>query len=99
MSANIGLGVGNNEKPPQEAPRGKIVVLNGFPGTGKFTILKRVKELLGHRARLLDNHLLIDPVVAVKPAEATSTMSFVVQFGRLFSRRYEHSHKRVTLFS
>ncbi|KAL2759266.1 hypothetical protein ACRALDRAFT_1047349 [Sodiomyces alcalophilus JCM 7366] len=47
---------------------GRIVVLNGFPGTGKFTILKQAKELLpADKTCLLDNHLLIDPVVAVIP--------------------------------
>ncbi|KAL7907062.1 hypothetical protein GGI35DRAFT_457593 [Trichoderma velutinum] len=47
---------------------GKVVVLNGFPGIGKFTILKRVKELLpAGTTCFLDNHLLIDPVVAVIP--------------------------------
>ncbi|RTE76908.1 hypothetical protein BHE90_008639 [Fusarium euwallaceae] len=52
--------------PSQPSPPGKIVVLNGFPGTGKLTILKKVNELLPvETACLLDNHLLIDPVVAV----------------------------------
>ncbi|KAF5659956.1 chloramphenicol phosphotransferase [Fusarium heterosporum] len=47
---------------------GKIVVLNGFPGTGKLTILKHFKKLLPvDTTCLLDNHLLIDPVVAVIP--------------------------------
>ncbi|KAG8666370.1 hypothetical protein FPOAC2_11480 [Fusarium poae] len=48
---------------------GKIVVLNGFPGTGKFTILKQLqKHFPGDGSTcLLDNHLLIDPVVAVIP--------------------------------
>lgn len=47
---------------------GKVVVLNGFPGVGKFTILKHVKELLpADTTCFLDNHLLIDPVVAVIP--------------------------------
>ncbi|GAM88874.1 hypothetical protein ANO11243_069080 [Dothideomycetidae sp. 11243] len=48
-------------------PQGKIVVLNWFPGTGKYTILRRVKELLSVHAYLLDNHLLIDPVFALIP--------------------------------
>jgi hypothetical protein len=47
---------------------GRIVVLNGFPGSGKFTILKQVKKLLPFvNTSLLDNHLLIDPVVALVP--------------------------------
>ncbi|RGP79496.1 chloramphenicol phosphotransferase [Fusarium longipes] len=47
---------------------GKIVVLNGFPGTGKLTILKRLQMYLpSDTTCLLDNHLLIDPVAAVIP--------------------------------
>ncbi|KAJ5551529.1 hypothetical protein N7461_006227 [Penicillium sp. DV-2018c] len=47
---------------------GRIVVLNGFPGTGKLTILKQAKRLLpADTTILLDNHLLIDPVMAVIP--------------------------------
>ncbi|KEP52842.1 chloramphenicol phosphotransferase-like protein [Rhizoctonia solani 123E] len=54
--------------PYQQSSEGKIVILNGFPGTGKFTILKRVKELLPpNKSCLLDNHLLIDPVQAIYP--------------------------------
>ncbi|KAL4073533.1 hypothetical protein J3A83DRAFT_4092155 [Scleroderma citrinum] len=54
--------------PYQQSSGGKIVVLNGFPGAGKFTILKHVRELLpANNTRLLDNHLLIDPVQAIYP--------------------------------
>ncbi|EUC63023.1 chloramphenicol phosphotransferase-like protein [Rhizoctonia solani AG-3 Rhs1AP] len=54
--------------PYQQSSEGKIVILNGFPGTGKFTILKRVKELLPpNKSCLLDNHLPIDPVQAIYP--------------------------------
>ncbi|RSL65848.1 hypothetical protein CEP54_004055 [Fusarium duplospermum] len=56
---------------PQQGPQGKIVVLNGFPGTGKLTILKKVNELLPIETTcLLDNHLLIDPVEAVIPGRS-----------------------------
>ena len=48
--------------------RGRIVVLNGFPGAGKLTILEHVKELLpANNTRLVDNHTLIDPAQAVLP--------------------------------
>lgn len=57
--------------PSQQVPQGKIVVLNGFPGTGKLTILNKVAELLPvDTTCLLDNHLLIDPVVAVIPGRS-----------------------------
>ncbi|KAJ7503582.1 hypothetical protein B0H11DRAFT_1983513 [Mycena galericulata] len=47
---------------------GMVVILNGFPGTGKLTILKQLQALLPpDRTRLLDNHLLIDPAQALIP--------------------------------
>ncbi|KAF5004207.1 hypothetical protein FDECE_9289 [Fusarium decemcellulare] len=55
-------------EPIEQVAGGRIVVLNGFPGSGKFTILNQVKELLPAKTTcLLDNHLLIDPVAAVIP--------------------------------
>ncbi|GKU18365.1 unnamed protein product [Fusarium langsethiae] len=53
----------------ESSSSGKIVVLNGFPGTGKFTILKRLQKHLPDDGStcLLDNHLLIDPVATVIP--------------------------------
>lgn len=57
--------------PSQQALQGKIIVLNGFPGSGKLTILKEIKELLPTETTCLpDNHLLIDPVVAVIPGRS-----------------------------
>lgn len=56
---------------PATPTRGKVVVLNGFPGTGKLTILQQAKALLPENiACLLDNHLLIDPVEAVVPGRS-----------------------------
>ncbi|PVH91211.1 hypothetical protein DM02DRAFT_577231 [Periconia macrospinosa] len=58
---------------PSLQPRstGKLLILNGFPGTGKLTILRKVKECLPTAStRLLDNHLLIDPVEAVIPGRS-----------------------------
>ncbi|TLD20743.1 hypothetical protein PspLS_08578 [Pyricularia sp. CBS 133598] len=52
----------------QRPTGGRIVVLNGFPATGKLTILKEAKKLLpGTTTCLVDNHLLIDPVAAIIP--------------------------------
>ena len=44
-------------------------MLNGFPGTGKHTILKQIQSLLpdDKSIRLADNHLLIDPTAALYP--------------------------------
>lgn len=55
----------------QEHPNGRVVVLNGLPGAGKYTILKKVHSLLpADTTCLLDNHLLIDLAVAVIPGRS-----------------------------
>ncbi|KAJ7142103.1 hypothetical protein C8R43DRAFT_1016327 [Mycena crocata] len=55
-------------EPKAQTSGGMVVVLNGFPGTGKLTILKQLQTLLPpDRTRLLDNHLLIDPAQALIP--------------------------------
>ncbi|PMD12796.1 hypothetical protein NA56DRAFT_527951, partial [Hyaloscypha hepaticicola] len=46
--------------------------LNGFPGVGKLTLARNLSILFsqdegGLEVRLLDNHLLIDPVSAIEP--------------------------------
>ncbi|CAM6092670.1 unnamed protein product [Calypogeia fissa] len=48
---------------------GCVILLNGFPGVGKFTIAKALQKALpsGISHRLIDNHLLIDPVEAIEP--------------------------------
>lgn len=51
-------------------PRPSIIVINGFPGSGKFTVSKALKDRFaeGKRpCRLVDNHLLIDAVEAIEP--------------------------------
>lgn len=55
----------SNEHTP---PTGMFVILNGFPGVGKLTILEMAKALLPvQKTCLLDNHLLIDPAAALFP--------------------------------
>lgn len=50
---------------------GRIVVLNGFPGTGKLTILKRAKDLLAtSRMTCLLDSPLIDAVTALTPGRS-----------------------------
>ncbi|EIW86246.1 hypothetical protein CONPUDRAFT_86262 [Coniophora puteana RWD-64-598 SS2] len=57
-------------RPIQRTPGGMDIVLNGFPGTGKCTILEQLKALLpadDTSPLLLHNHLLIDPAAALYP--------------------------------
>ncbi|KAJ6465556.1 hypothetical protein C8R47DRAFT_1155048 [Mycena vitilis] len=65
MSSSL-VTVGGETK--AHGSKGMVVVLNGFPGTGKLTILKQLQALLPpDTTRLLDNHLLIDPAHALIP--------------------------------
>lgn len=46
-----------------------VVLLNGFPGVGKFTIAKALQTALPSHIpnRLIDNHLVIDLTEAIEP--------------------------------
>jgi chloramphenicol 3-O-phosphotransferase len=47
-----------------------VLLLNGFPGVGKFTIAKAISAKLtqgNFPHRLLDNHQLIDPAASIQP--------------------------------
>jgi len=60
-----------NESKFGNSTTAKIVVLNGFLGIGKLTILKYVKELLSAtNTHLLDNHLLVDLVTTIIPKQS-----------------------------
>lgn len=55
---------------------GCVVSLNGFPGTGKLAIARALRSKLEDmEARLLDNHLMIDPAEAVHPGRGTEHKS------------------------
>ncbi|KAG8354762.1 hypothetical protein FVEN_g7154 [Fusarium venenatum] len=45
-----------------------IIHINGYPGTGKLTIARKLVDLLlPYNGKLVHNHLLIDPVGAILP--------------------------------
>jgi len=47
---------------------GRVILLNGFPGVGKFSIGRSLFGMFDPKhARFIDNHLLIDPVQAIIP--------------------------------
>ncbi|RMY67688.1 hypothetical protein D0863_07634 [Hortaea werneckii] len=49
-------------------PSACVVLLNGFPGTGKLAVARALRSKLGDtNTRLVDNHLIIDPAKATHP--------------------------------
>ncbi|KAI7158114.1 hypothetical protein KC349_g5090 [Hortaea werneckii] len=49
-------------------PPACVVLLNGFPGTGKLAVARALRSKLGDtNTRLVDNHLIIDPAEATHP--------------------------------
>jgi hypothetical protein len=68
----IGSSDAEHNTGPSSMPIGRVIILNGFPGTGKSTILNRLKEHLSPDTCLVDNHLLIDPAIAVIPDRSPS---------------------------
>ena len=46
-----------------QKPASRIVHINGWPGTGKLTVGRLLAKRLG--ARLIDNHMLLNPAEAL----------------------------------
>jgi hypothetical protein len=60
-------------KDSQKVKQGCIIFLNGFPGMGKPTIARAIKDNLPADAtRLIDNHILIDPAEAIVPGHSAA---------------------------
>jgi chloramphenicol 3-O-phosphotransferase len=63
---------------------GRVILLNGFPGVGKFSIGRRLFNLLDHKyVRFIDNHLLIDPVEAITPGRGSDHKALRYAFRRV----------------
>ncbi|KAF2436874.1 hypothetical protein EJ08DRAFT_644449 [Tothia fuscella] len=43
------------------------IILNGYPGVGKYTIAKHMRAILDSLSILFYNHEIIDPVTAIHP--------------------------------
>lgn len=63
----------NLHDPMRPAP---FIYINGYPGVGKLTIAQHLVPHLPHPARLLGNHLLIDPVGALLDRTSPEYQSF-----------------------
>jgi len=56
----------------EKAKQGCVILLNGFPGVGKLTVAQAMKRNLpASTTRLIDNHVLIDPVEAIVPGRSS----------------------------
>jgi hypothetical protein len=42
-----------------------LLILNGHPGVGKYTIAKAIAAILGEQSTLIHNHQLIDPALSI----------------------------------
>ncbi|KAE8449406.1 hypothetical protein EG329_008307 [Mollisiaceae sp. DMI_Dod_QoI] len=61
-----------------------VVLLNGFPGVGKFTIAKALQLALAQHVptRLIDNHLFIDLSEAIEPGRTDGHYAFRTKIRR-----------------
>lgn len=58
-----------------------VILFNGFPGVGKYTIATAFKNKTGSIPhRFIDNHTLIDPVEAIIPGRNTTHYALRKQF-------------------
>ncbi|KAJ7705099.1 hypothetical protein B0H16DRAFT_1827572 [Mycena metata] len=60
-------------------PRKTVVLINGFVGVGKFTVATHLASLLPS-ARIIDNHLLLDPADALCPRASPQYQKLREQF-------------------
>jgi tRNA uridine 5-carbamoylmethylation protein Kti12 len=70
---------------PQPPPT--LILLNGFPGVGKYTTARALKSSLTDQypsvpTILVDNHLLLDPVAAVYPERDLAYYTFRRKYRR-----------------
>jgi chloramphenicol 3-O-phosphotransferase len=84
---------------PLNSFEGRVILLNGFPGVGKFSIGRRLFDMLDHKhARFIDNHLLIDPVEAVTPGRGTDHKALSRAFRKVaFGALCDVTEKNMTL--
>jgi hypothetical protein len=77
-----------------------VVLLNSFPGVGKFTIGKALQKALHPTAstRLIDNQLLIDRVEAIEPGPTKAHYGLLQDFRDLaFKRLREIEDKNLVI--
>lgn len=84
MQSNINNISHENEQQRLQLPC--VVLFNGFPGVGKYTIAKAFRDILETESvphRLVDNHALIDPFEAICPGRNAAHFALRKKFQAL----------------
>ncbi|KAF5593592.1 chloramphenicol phosphotransferase [Fusarium pseudoanthophilum] len=65
LAADMAVGAVTVEAPVDEPKKGRVLVLNGLPGTGKTSIVKSLKERLpGQKVQIVDSPIMAGPFCA-----------------------------------
>ncbi|KAF5966613.1 chloramphenicol phosphotransferase [Fusarium coicis] len=65
LTADMAVDAVNVEAPVDEPKKGRVLVLNGLPGTGKTSIVKNLKERLpGQKIQIVDSPIMAGPFCA-----------------------------------
>ncbi|PNP84585.1 hypothetical protein FNYG_02214 [Fusarium nygamai] len=65
LTAGMAVGAVTVEAPVDEPKKGRVLVLNGLPGTGKTSIVKNLKERLpGQKIQIVDSPIMAGPFCA-----------------------------------
>ncbi|KAG4428370.1 hypothetical protein IFR05_016152, partial [Cadophora sp. M221] len=86
-----------------------VLLLNGFTGVGKLTAAKSLASALQSNhtpCRLINNHLLIDPVIAIEPIRNKAHYTLRKEFRRLameglnrLSQNKENENKHIIIWT
>ncbi|KAF5248930.1 hypothetical protein FANTH_5733 [Fusarium anthophilum] len=65
LTADMAVGTVTVEAPFDEPKKGRVLIVNGFPGTGKTSIVKKLKERLpGQKIQIVDSPIMAGPFCA-----------------------------------
>lgn len=79
---------------PQHSQPPCVILFNGFPGVGKYTIAQAFKDKMETiPTRLVDNHTIIDPVEALIPGRNTAHDALRKQFRGLASEALKNTNE------
>ncbi|KAF4495146.1 chloramphenicol phosphotransferase [Fusarium agapanthi] len=65
LAADMAVSTVTVEPPFDEPKKGRVLIVNGFPGTGKTSIVKNLKERLpGQKIQIVDSPIMAGPFCA-----------------------------------